>query len=298
MTSLINPRPLVIIDASCVVHLLVDFTRDPITKKVVNQLNNRDRDKRLLDGIELYNTLFFLHGINPSDCDIIWTLDNKDEPYWRVGAVKMWLESLPPEDSKLVRRKGTRLGYKANRDSCSYRQWVMKRMGKFCQGLGVGSFESDDVAAAIVKIYPGRKVILLTIDSDWLQMVNEDVTWVCLKGYSPQVRDLSNAKLWFQNKLNKESVKTRELINSDDVRNIVDWKMLCGDISDNLPAGTPREIIDLYNPPDEHKLWLQPWFKKQVEKHTKSGVKDNGETYIKFCQQHFFPHTPDCTVKL
>jgi hypothetical protein len=33
------------------------------------------------------------------------------------------------------------------------------------------------------------------------------------------------------------------------------FKTRYGDKSDSLPAGSPREVIDLLNPPDEFKLW-------------------------------------------
>jgi hypothetical protein len=38
------------------------------------------------------------------------------------------------------------------------------------------------------------------------------------------------------------------------LRDIVTWKSLCGDVSDNLPASTPRHFIDLINPPEEFNL--------------------------------------------
>ncbi len=290
MTS--TTRPLVVMDTSVVTHHVIDLTRD--SKGVIkNPVTNTVRDERLKLGYQLYNTLFWFLGADPSNYDVIWVGDDKSEPYWRTIEVKKWLDSLDPDDKILTKRKGTRKGYKGNRNTCTYAQWVHKRMMVFAKPFTLPGYEADDLMAAIVKTYTDRPIILATIDSDWLQTVDERVSWCCLTGYEPAFRDVDRGLQWFQNKLTGESQKTQKAIKADSLRNIVKWKSMCGDVSDNLPPGTPEYFIDLFNPPDEHKLWLSPYFQLLAQRYIKPGVNDNGDCWENWVGKFGLPSTKD-----
>lgn len=263
-----NPKPLIIYDTSVIAHRLIDLSSD-VAGKINNRLTNNQRDERLRAGVNLYNSMFWIENYSSEDFEIIWVGDDKTEPYWRIKEVKEWLDSLADDDPSLVRWKDSRKGYKGNRFHEPYRHWVMNRINKFSNAVCIPGYEADDVAAAIVKSEPDREIILGTIDSDWIQMVDEKVTWVCMHGYYPQVRDVEGGKIWLKNKLNKESLKAKmKLLNAGidlfdpDLRSIVKWKSIMGDKSDNLPPGTPSKFIDLFNPPEERRLWMDKGFEK------------------------------------
>ena len=114
-------------------------------------------------------------------------------------------------------------------------------------------YEADDIAAAIVATNPASDdVILATVDSDWLGLVSPNVTWFCLGGYTPRVRaSIEDINQWRARK------KDRLLEAPSDL-----WgaKTVEGDASDNLPPGTPLEVIDLFHPPQEYDLKADPRF--------------------------------------
>lgn len=270
-------RPLVIYDTSVICHRIIDLTT--VEGKIRNQLTNKNRDERIKAGIMLYSSLFWLESLNAEDVDIIWVGDDKSEKYWRIDAVREWLDTLEEDDSSLARWKSSRAGYKGNRFHEPYRTWCMKRMDKFSNCLTIPGYEADDIAAGIVRDIDGtRPVLLATIDSDWIQMVDETVTWVCMHGYAPQVRDIRGGKIWLANKLRKESGKAQWALSEagislldPDLRDIVKWKSIMGDKSDNLPPGTPSTFIDLFNPAEGKKVWEMDGFTETWQERVRRG---------------------------
>jgi hypothetical protein len=270
-------RPLVIYDTSVICHRIIDLTT--VDGKIRTQLTNKNRDERIKAGVALYNSLFWLESLNAEDVDIIWVGDDKSEKYWRINAVREWLDGLEENNPSLARWKSSRSGYKGNRFHEPYRTWCMKRMDKFSGCLTIPGYEADDIAAGIVKDIGGaRPVLLATIDSDWIQMVDESVTWVCMHGYTPQLRDIRGGKAWFSKKLGKESSKAQSKLSEagislldPDLRDIVKWKSIMGDKSDNLPPGTPSIFIDLFNPVKSRKVWEMNGFTESWQDQVKRG---------------------------
>ena len=122
-------------------------------------------------------------------------------------------------------------------------------------------YEADDWAAMATRLLrPDEKLILATVDSDWLGLCSANVTWFCMHGYYPRVRQsLADLNLWGAKKGYRALKEPRDL-----------WtlKTETGDKSDNLPPGTPREVIDLLAPPSEFDLALtDPWQVKALRAH-------------------------------
>lgn len=122
--------------------------------------------------------------------------------------------------------------------------------------LGQKGYEADDIAAAIVKVNEcldsPSNTLLLTIDSDWMGLINHHTSWFCSHGWFPRLRsDLNSVNTWAEKRLGDHLGTFRD---------IWDIKGQQGDKSDNIPAsqGVLLPVIDLLNPPDEHKLWLKP----------------------------------------
>jgi hypothetical protein len=116
-------------------------------------------------------------------------------------------------------------------------------------------YEADDWAAAIVKTNSDKgcpdNLIILTVDTDWQGLVNPSTTWMCMSGFYPVVRDsLEICNVWSEKRLNCTLETWRE---------IWDVKGDKGDASDNLPPsdGVLLPVIDLLDPPIEHRLWLK-----------------------------------------
>lgn len=122
--------------------------------------------------------------------------------------------------------------------------------------LRVKGYEADDLAASIVKISDGHyKVVLLTVDSDWLGLLNNTTSWYCMHGYYPQQRDITNYNVWVEKRLG---------VTFDCPTELWRYKSIHGDKSDNLPKGSPIEVIDLLNPPAEYCLWNSSDYFSQV----------------------------------
>lgn len=109
-------------------------------------------------------------------------------------------------------------------------------------------YEADDFAGAIYNIVKkhngiGREVVFYTVDSDWGQLVNDELGilfyYCAFPCWKHKLRNEAAIIQWFDE---KQDVKLSE------VREIVDCKVEYGDKSDNLIPGSPREVIDLANP--------------------------------------------------
>jgi hypothetical protein len=240
-------------------HCAFNLKRHPITKEVMSKLPNKERDLRCKQTAALYATAYYLSNLLTPEAiaeqglpDVLWVGDDKSEPYWRHAEYWRLLEAGEIKHSARSKQRG----YKGGRNSCPYQQWLTKRLYKYTNAWTIPGYEADDVAAAVVKTCSAdRKVYLLTVDTDWMQLINENTTWVCVKGFEPPIRTLENLPAWFQPKLDKGSAKVREQLDASKPTDIITWKVLTGDSSDNLPKGTPRYMFDLLEPKAGHKLW-------------------------------------------
>lgn len=154
--------------------------------------------------------------------------------------------------------------YKAGRKFPEYsfrklRETMMKiAIAQKWQILRLPGYEADDLAASVVAINNSlptskqHRITLVTVDADWMGLVSPNVTWFCMKGYFPRVRAYGTPEF-------SEWSKRRLGISVTEPREIWDVKVLKGDKSDNLPIGSPIEVIDLLQPPLEHQIWtVQP----------------------------------------
>jgi hypothetical protein len=203
----------------------------------------------------------------------------EEERQLELDRADMYLElikngsKLPP--SPVQKGKKTRAGYKGNRDTCPTQQYAARKLLSASRALSVPGYEADDIAAACTMVWPDREIYLLTVDSDWLQLVNPNVTWMCMTGFQPGVRRLDNFSEWFGKKILEENKKVQAALDPTNPRHIVDWKFMTGDTSDNLPVGTPRHYFDLLNPPVEHRLWDRPDVVEKIKAAVRPSV---GET--------------------
>jgi hypothetical protein len=135
-------------------------------------------------------------------------------------------------------------------------------------------FEADDIAGAIYRISRDgaadsiarqRQILLSTIDRDWSQLVDEDHrvyfanTRHCFPNEKIQERLVGNQGVI-------EHTKHRMGYELDHPRNLADWKVLHGDMGDNLPPGSPKCLFDLCEPHTEFVIEkAAPWYPDLVE---------------------------------
>ncbi|MBW4558454.1 MAG: hypothetical protein KME59_21515 [Trichormus sp. ATA11-4-KO1] len=186
----------------------------------------------------------------------------KAEEYKRVRLLELLAKDDRDSEEVLKLTEDLAIHYKAGRKFPTYEFTKVKRLlFKYLtdQGytqIGKVGYEADDVAACVVKVNQGldnpNRLVLLTIDSDWMGLVNDDTAWFCMHGWTPRMRsDRFSCDQWALRRLGSTL---------DAYTDIWDIKGVKGDKSDNLPAsdGVLLPVIDLLNPPDEHKLWNTP----------------------------------------
>lgn len=183
-------------------------------------------------------------------------------PYWR----SKYLESRGFPEYKGGRPDKTTEWYEVNSAGIAYLSGFKSPI----DFIEVPGYEADDIAGALVRLNPGRLIFLHTIDSDWMGLVDDgelkkgisleelsqrsgkiDPTtiWTSLREWSPRIRDEEGVRAHCLRRMGIEIDKPPEL-----------WleKVQQGDKSDNLIPGSPIEVIDLLNPPEEFDLLNHP----------------------------------------
>lgn len=189
--------------------------------------------------------------------------------YWRHTFLKKWWAindpSAPPEKwcYKFGRKEKTSAFYSVSSIGSDY----VASLG--VPVLSAPGYEADDFAGALIQhrqmlratktkaILADTTVYLHTVDTDWLQLVGEDV-WFCNTGpaaWGALVRGHAEALTWINKKILKRTIKAMGGVSHP--QDIVKMKVLEGDKSDNLVPGSPREVIDLMNPPAEFNVRLR-----------------------------------------
>ena len=165
--------------------------------------------------------------------------------------------------------------------------------------LSFPGYEADDVAAALVRVRAPRLIILSTVDSDWsglvldsdqyratnrFEFIKEEygveptVWWVNHAHWTPRFRDEAGVRAW---------TKKRCRIDIDRPWELWEHKAEEGDKSDNLPPGSPIEVIDLLNPPEEHDILLDKTLSCQVEEVAHSYAANSSKSHILKAQKWF-----------
>lgn len=177
-------------------------------------------------------------------------------PYWRADYVANHYRDLGIEGP----------AYKGGRPTKEPEWFEVEEAGKSYltqpgspfRWLRIPGYEADDLAGAIVRATEGlgRRVYLHTVDTDWLGLVSERVTWFNMGPWTPRKRGPLEALRW--------AYKTWEIIalKPSDI-----WwlKQAYGDSSDNLLPGSPIEVISLLEPPSQYDpLKTHPGLIEQV----------------------------------
>lgn len=243
-------RPLfdtVLVDINCVAHLAYrQFEGDCYDSVEVN--------KYIEDLLAVYFRFPFLNAKS-------YIVFGDFPPYWRSRT--------------LSRNYGT--VYKGTRaERSDGKKKFLQTFAKLAGAITKGHYEADDLIAEYVRTHPEEKICILTIDSDLIQLAKDNVTWFCCKGFFPQVRSESNGNLevWLSKKFHKLSKKKIGHLDPSKASSIVEWKVIYGDSSDNIPAGEgSRILIDLNYPVQDLSLSRNhPEFIQDCEDHRKTVI--------------------------
>jgi hypothetical protein len=293
----------VIIDFHPLVYAMT-ASIEPLTNHPSFQSESSDRQTEILfsvveTNIRLVTSLAFMGDRRPSEYQIIFVTDKKvNGKYWRhdflldetviayrqvmidsayaekcaaidaqrVEGVKgLRKPSKPKQAEPIVYKGGRKQVSELHTNIISIMRTVIKDRGYTM--LGIGNYEADDIAAALVRLNAGRSYTwLITIDTDWLGLVNDSVGWCCQKGYEPRFRDnMQQVNEWSERRLRTTFNEARELW---------DYKSEVGDKSDNLPAFSPLAVIDLCQPPLEFDILHKKEYVEHLEKVLQSPGSD------------------------
>jgi hypothetical protein len=293
----------VIIDFHPLVYAMT-ASIEPLTNHPSFQEESPERQTEILwsvieTNIRLITSLAFMGEKRPEKYQVIFVTDKKvNGKYWRhdylledasvverqtkidhVYEVKCAdIEARRAEGVKGLRKptkpkKAEPIVYKGGRKQVSelhtniisIMRMVIKDRGYTM--LGISNYEADDIAAALVRLNAGRSYTwLVTIDTDWLGLVNDSVGWCCQKGYEPRFRDsMKQVNEWSARRLKTSFNAARELW---------DYKAEVGDKSDNLPAFSPLSVIDLCQPPAEFDILNIPEYSEHLEAVLQSNKDD------------------------
>jgi hypothetical protein len=135
-------------------------------------------------------------------------------------------------------------------------------------------YEADDIAGAIYRlsrdsgpesVATKRQILLQTIDRDWSQLVDEEHKVYFANTRVPFPNEVIQERL-VGNQGVIEHTAHRMGFDLDHPKNLADWKVLHGDMGDNLPPGSPKCLFDLCEPNDDYNIEkVAPWFPDLVE---------------------------------
>lgn len=227
--------------------------KNPLVNKTVVKISERVKDLSTLEKMfyQVRWAILFTEGNprNPYKFPF-WSVGVMDsKPYWRSVYYPEYKQGRPPKPYTL--------------SVCL--EYALKVAASFnIPMLSYPGFEADDIAATLVKYHRLSKynsdlkswnaishIYLNTVDSDWIQLVSDVVTWVNTGPWEPIIRDTVTSLDW---------IKKRLKVSLQHPQDIVPIKCIQGDKSDNLPPGTLPYLIDLANPPSEYNLFLYPGF--------------------------------------
>lgn len=245
--------PVFVIDSSVITFLLVHslqnaFGNDEIK---IGGFKYTEAVKHCNVALDWVDSLAWLPNPPPRR-STIWVMDSK--PYWR---------SLEYVDYKAGRKPKPTI----------FSDILALIEHKFCT-LSVSGYEADDCAALIERVWRNKtkhsslgNLFLLTNDTDWMGLANDGCFWVNVLRYAPRIRGKEECHSWIAKKMAKGKAianwELKDLHAGFKSSDIWRFKSLAGDKSDNIPGGADMQyLIDLHEPPIEHRLWLREHLKQ------------------------------------
>ncbi len=192
----------------------------------------------IIDGNSiLYRSYYAFNGIK--DKFIVKINSNSEDIFTHAtfGFIKLFLKMIKQDYEKIIvvfdKNKKTFRNeyyenYKVNRKSMPTDLFYQFKMVKeFLKAINVeylekDNFEADDLAGSLIKYFQNKNLFFLTSDKDYLQLINKNVNILLIKKTAKDIQEWN-----FSNFSN--------LIELRFPKQIIDFKILSGDKSDDIP---------------------------------------------------------------
>jgi hypothetical protein len=135
-------------------------------------------------------------------------------------------------------------------------------------------YEADDIAGAIYRVSRDnigdgiarkRQILLSTLDRDWSQLVDEEHRVYFANSRVPFPSEKIQERL-VGNQGVIEHTAHRMGFELDHPKNLANWKVLHGDLGDNLPPGSPKYLFDLCEAHPNYDIEkAAPWYSELVQ---------------------------------
>lgn len=276
-----NPAPLVVIDFLVYLHSIRLWY-----ERVIEGSFNADVEDKLIKGAWALKINRGPDMLPRHPCRIVVISDSRFQDtgnYWRDRYMRRsaevqaaWLAYAEKEKKDLseipTHYKGTR-GEKTDtfwRIHAIGWEYVNKYFPTFLQE----GFEADDIMGAIYRlsrdskegsVVRDRQILMSTLDRDWSQLVDESHKVYFANTRVPFPKEKIQERL-VGNLGVIEHTKHKMGFDLDHPKNLSDWKVLHGDLGDNLPPGSPKCLFDLCEPNEVFNVEkMAPWYEDLVK---------------------------------
>jgi hypothetical protein len=276
-----NPTPLVVVDFHVYLHDVLRWFED----KIEGSFNAEVEDK-LIKGAWALKVNRGPDMLPRHTYRIVVVADSRFQDtgnYWRdrymteSPVVQQAWQDYAEKEGKVLSEIPT--NYKGTRKEKTGNFWRVfdigwKYVNEYFPVFSHEGMEADDIAGAIYRISRDggpdsiarkRQIFLSTIDRDWSQLVDEDHkvyfanTRHCFPNEKIQERLVGNQGVI-------DHTKHKMGFDLDHPKNLADWKVLHGDLGDNLPPGSPKCLFDLCEPYTDFVIEkVAPWYPDLVE---------------------------------
>jgi hypothetical protein len=276
-----NPQPLVVVDF----HVYLHDVKRWFEEKVEGSVKSEVEDK-LIKGAWALKINRGPEMLPRHQHRIVVVADRRfpeTNNYWRdrfmrrsVEVQSAWLAYAEKEKKDLSEIP---THYKGTRGEKTDTFWRIFNIGweyanSYFPVFDLEGFEADDIAGAIYRlsrdseeesVVRKRQIFLSTLDRDWSQLVDESHKIYFANTRIPFAREKIQERLVGEEGV-KEHTKYRMGYDLDHPKNLANWKVLHGDLGDNLPPGSPKCLFDLCEPHTEYIIEkAAPWYPKLVE---------------------------------
>jgi hypothetical protein len=218
--------------------------------------------------------------------------------YWRDkymrGSPEVALAWDNYAESKNLDVSEIKTNYKGTRGEKTDNFWVVFHEGwDYCQTYyGIHShegYEADDFAGAVYRasrdrpeeVVHKRQILLSTLDRDWSQLVDESHRVYFANTRVPFPAEKIQERLVGELGV-KEHTKHRMGYDLDHPKNLAEYKVLHGDMGDNLPPGSPKCLFDLCDAnPDWNIEAVYPDYPSLLETLNNPNANDRPDHYEK-----------------
>ena len=276
-----NPTPLIVVDFHVYLHDVLRWFED----KIEGSFNAEVEDK-LIKGAWALKVNRGPDMLPRHTYRIVVVADSRFQDtgnYWRdrymteSPVVQQAWQDYAEKEGKVLSEIPT--NYKGTRKEKTGNFWRVfdigwKYVNEYFPVFSHEGMEADDIAGAIYRISRDggpdsiaskRQIFLSTIDRDWSQLVDEDHriyfanTRHCFPNEKIQERLVGNQGVI-------DHTKHKMGFDLDHPKNLADWKVLHGDLGDNLPPGSPKCLFDLCEPYTDFVIEkVAPWYNELVE---------------------------------